>query len=468
MASLNRSMLSPASLRAQLSPPKQASSMRENLRLGLLWLAFLAVSIGVTLMLVIVELHPPLAHLEELLLYLGAIGAGSLVAGQLALWLAGTSRRGGIRVKLALLPLLTAGVIALDVLLLARLMFITVEDGRLLLLFLVFATLVALGISVSLGSSLSARIRAIEHGARRLAAGEYDVRLKDERADGPDEITHLADWFNHMAAAVQDSFARQQSAEDERRQIVASLSHDLRTPLTSIRAMIEAIDDGVVTDLETVRRYQRTVRAEMGHLSGLLDDLFELSRLESGTLSLNRERMSLEDLLSDALEGAHTFAEHSSIHLEGRVDGALPLVSVDARQLHRVLTNLLQNALRHTAPGGSVLLRAKPEPGSNKGYVLVQVLDTGEGIPPHDLPHVFAPTYRGEASRRRTSAETESFAGAGAGLGLAIARSIVEAHGGRIWAASPIPPELRSLVSTETGATSPPGTTLSFTLPAAE
>lgn len=254
------------------------------------------------------------------------------------------TRFGGIRVKLAPLPLLTAGVIALDVLLLARLMFMTVEDGHLLLLFLVFATLVALGISFSLGSSLSTRVAHIEHGARRPASGEYAVRLTDEGAEGEDEIIHLVGWFNQMAAAVQEAFRERQAAEEERRQVVAALSHDLRTPLTAVRALIEALDDGVVTDSETVQRYQRTIRAEMRHLSGLMDDLFELSRMESGALTLSRERMALEDVLSDALEGAHTIAGRAGIHLEGQVAAALPEVKVDVRQLHRVLMNLLQNA----------------------------------------------------------------------------------------------------------------------------
>ena len=468
MASLNRlTMLAESAWEHVPSRMWGSARVRRHVRLGLTFLAFLVASIAVTLALVVVELRPTVSHVEELLLYLAGIGAGSFVVSQIALWLAGALRFGGSRVKLALLPVLTAGVIALDVLLLARLMFITVEDGRLLLLFLVFATLVALGISVSLGSSLSARIAHIEHGARRVASGEYAVRLADESVDGEDEVTHLAGWFNQMAAAVQDAFSERQAAEEERRQVVAALSHDLRTPLTAVRALIEALDDGVVTDPETIRRYQRTIRAEMRRLSGLMDDLFELSRMESGTLILSRERMSLEDVLSDALEGAHTMADLADVCLEGQVDAALPEAEVDVRQLHRVLTNLLQNAVRHTPPGGRVLLRAEPQDRKDERSVLVQVLDTGEGISSLDMPHVFAPTYRSEASRRRTDADATGFAGVGAGLGLAIARGIIEAHGGQIWAASPLSPEQRRLVSADDHDILLPGTALSFTLPAA-
>ena len=464
MASLSQFLSFSARTRGRVAG--DTAGVPRHLRLILTWLAFLAVAIVITLALVVFELHPTASHVVELLLYLAGIGAGSLAVSQLALWLAGSWRFGSIRVKLALLPLLTAGVIALDVLLLARLMFITVEDGRLLLLFLVFATLVALGISISLGTSLSARISHIEHGARRLASGEYAVRLKDEGTDGVDEVTRLAGWFNQMAAAVQESFRERQATEEERRQVVAALSHDLRTPLTSVRALIEALDDGVVTDPETVRRYQRTIRAEMRHLSGLMDDLFELSRMESGALTLTCERMSLEDVLSDALEGAHTIAARAGVYLDGQVDAVLPEVSVDVRQLHRVLTNLLQNALRHTPAGGRVLLRAEPQDGKGGGGVLVQVLDTGEGIASLDMPHIFTPTYRSEVSRRRANADAARFAGVGAGLGLAIARGIIEAHGGHIWAASPLTPELRRLVSGCDDDNQLPGTVLSFTLPA--
>ncbi|MGZ6389721.1 MAG: sensor histidine kinase [Ktedonobacterales bacterium] len=469
MASLNQlTRLSPSARgHAPDHRPWDMARVRRHLRLSIIFLAFLAASIVVTLVLVVFELHPTVSHVVELLLYLAGIGVGSFIVSQIALWLVGTSRFGGIRVKLALLPVLTAGVIALDVLLLARLMFITVEDGRLLLLFLVFATLVALGISFSLGSSLSARIAHIEQGARRLASGEYAVRLTDEGADGEDEITHLAGWFNQMAAAVQEAFRERQAAEEERRQVVAALSHDLRTPLTAVRALIEALDDGVVTDPDMVRRYQHTIRAEMRRLSGLMDDLFELSRMESGSLTLSRERMSLEDVLSDALEGAHTMADLAGIQLDGQVDAALPEAEVDVRQLHRVLINLLQNALRHTPPGGRVLLRAEPQDRKNECCVLVQVLDTGEGIAPLDMPHVFVPTYRSEASRRRADADATGFAGVGAGLGLAIARGIIEAHGGQIWATSPLSPEQRRLVTGGDHDTLLPGTALSFTLPAA-
>lgn len=468
MASLNQlPRLSPSARRHAPDRPWNMARVRRQLRFSLTFLAFLTASIVVTLALVVVELHPTVSHVVELLLYLAYIGGGSFIASQIALWLAGILRFSGIRVKLALLPVLTAGVIALDVLLLARLMFITVEDGRLLLLFLVFATLVALGISFALGSSLSARIAHIEHGARRIASGEYAVRLTDESIDGEDEVTHLVAWFNQMAAAVRDAFSKRQAAEEERRQVVAALSHDLRTPLTAVRALIEALDDGVVTDPDTIRRYQRTIRAEMQRLSGLMDDLFELSRMESGTLTLSRERMSLEDVLSDALAGVHTMADRTGVHLEGQVDSALPEVEVDVRQLHRVLTNLLQNALRHTPPGGRVLLRAEPQDRKHERCVLVQVLDTGEGISSLDMPHVFAPTYRSEASRRRANTDVTGFAGVGAGLGLAIAQGIIEAHGGQIWATSPLPAEQRRLVSGGDHDSLLPGTVLSFTLPLA-
>src|SRR5262249_34890904 len=145
--------------------------------------------------------------------------------------------------------------------------------------------------------------------------------------------------------SVETAFTERQAAEAERRQVIAALSHDLRTPLASIRAMIEALDDGVVTDTGTIRRYQRSIRVEASQLGALMDDLFDLARLESGAFHLARECMPIDDLLSDALESVQSQANLRGVHVTGSIDGPLPLISVDTRQMHRVLTNLLHNAL---------------------------------------------------------------------------------------------------------------------------
>jgi signal transduction histidine kinase len=236
--------------------------------------------------------------------------------------------------------------------------------------------------------------------------------------------------------------------------------------------MIEAIDDGIVCDPDTTRRYHQTIRSEIHHLTALLDDLFELSRIESGALTLNCERMNIEDMISDALESSREQAEQAQVRVIGRVEDRLPAVNIDARQIYRALMNLLQNAMRYTPAGGSILIYAGPTsalPGSSEdGAILVQVIDTGEGVSAEDLPHIFDRTYRGESSRRRIHSQPSVAASTSAGLGLAIARGIIEAHGQRIWAESPLSQQTLNLVTDRSSRDlRVTGTALNFTVPVA-
>jgi signal transduction histidine kinase len=201
-----------------------------------------------------------------------------------------------------------------------------------------------------------------------------------------------------------------------------------------------------------------------------MDDLFELSRLESGALTLQLDKVALEDILSDALEGKREQAEQANVTLVGCAEPTLPLTPLDPRQIQRVIDNLLQNALRHTPAGGAIMLHAATvcERGLPTG-VMVQVIDTGEGIAAHDLPHIFERTYRGEASRRRSTGSTGAMgrAYANAGLGLAIAQRIVAAHGGSICAISPLDPEAAALLQRQgIVPTITAGAVLRFVLPA--
>ena len=182
------------------------------------------------------------------------------------------------------------------------------------------------------------------------------------------------------------------------------------------------MNDRVVTDSETIDRYLQAMHGEMGRLSSLIDDLFELSQLDAGALRLHLEPGSLRDLLSDTLESLRPQALARGLRLSGHVDSDLPPVLMDAARIQRVLDNLIQNAIRHTPPQGTIILEAQEEDDT----VRVDVVDSGEGVPPSDLPHIFESFYRGEKSRARGQG--------GAGLGLAIARGIIEAHGGKIWA----------------------------------
>jgi signal transduction histidine kinase len=224
-----------------------------------------------------------------------------------------------------------------------------------------------------------------------------------------------------MAEQLQAADQKQRELDSLRRDLIAWASHDLQTPLTSMRAVLEALADGVVDEPEMVRRYLATAQRDVMSLSALIDDLFQMSQLDTGGFPLHRAQASLSDLLSDTLESFSQLAKQQEIALEGSVDSDVDPVYMDTQAIGRVLNNLISNALRHTPRQGRVSVWVRR---SGAG-VEVTVSDTGEGIRPPDLPHIFERFYRGDASRSRNR-------GGGAGLGLAIARGIVRAHGGDI------------------------------------
>jgi signal transduction histidine kinase len=229
----------------------------------------------------------------------------------------------------------------------------------------------------------------------------------------------LADQLMAARAEADAAEQRQRLLEGSRRELVAWVSHDLHTPLAGVRAMVEALEDGVVADEVTVRRYHRQLGEEVSRLSRLVDDLFELSQIQAEALQLTVERVSLGELVSDALTSATVLAEAKGIRVDGRVEDGAPDVVVSARELTRVVTNLLDNAIRHTPPGGAVVV----EVAGADDCALVSVRDQCGGIPRQDVSRVFEPAYRGDSARTP---------GGGAGLGLAIARGLVEAHRGVI------------------------------------
>ena len=423
------------------------------------WLLLLALALVVALIGASLILHTPSEDLEPLVLYLLASGGASALLGLGALLLLRLWPGMSLRLKMALPPLVAAIVISVNVYVTARLMFIADEDVGLLLLLLLFGFILSLGLASAVAGQRVAVIRTLEQGARCMARGDYSVRLPERVIEGKDELGQLGESFNSMAQRVQESFERQRETEQAQRQFLAATSHDLRTPLTSIRAMIEAIDDGVVTDQATITHYIHTIRGETQHLSALIDDLFELSRLDTGTLQLHRDAAWVDTLISDTLEAMRAAADEKGVALTGQLEPDLPAVRIDVQRIQRVFYNLLQNAIQHTPAGGTVLIRASALKGKRQG-VLIDVLDTGVGIPEGDLPHIFDRFYRGEPSRTR-----ESLHGGGthahAGLGLTIARALVEAHGGQITALSPCKSWPLNVPKPETG----PGSAFLFTLP---
>jgi signal transduction histidine kinase len=231
-----------------------------------------------------------------------------------------------------------------------------------------------------------------------------------------------------MAQQLEVAFDRQRALEDGRRELVAAVSHDLRTPLATTRAMVEALTDGVVAEPAEVRRYLGLIHREIQHLSRQIDDLFELSHIESGTLELALASIDVIALADETLAAYEAQARERGVLVECRMPSALPHVLADRVRFQRVLRNLVDNALRHTPAGGLVEVDARLD---GAGAVVLSVSDSGPGIASTDRERIFERFYRGERSRSR--GEEPVAPGVGAGLGLAIARGLVEAHGGRIW-----------------------------------
>jgi len=378
-------------------------------------------ALALTLALTALIMRPPWNELTSLgaILALTALGSGALgfLVHRLGWW----RRPPSLKLSLSLGYLLAALLTILNVWVGAQLMFISEHDLALAGMLLLFAS----GISVSFGylisSGLVQALGDIVQASEQLSKGDLTARVP---AGGRDEVARLGASFNLMASRLEAADLEARRMEAARRDFVAGASHDLRTPLASLQAMIEALAEGVVDDPETVQRYLRQSQAEILRLSRLTDDLFQLAQLDAGHFAMQYEPASLSDLVSDSLGSLLPRAAAKGLTISGWVDPQVGLVWMAPLQVGRVLHNLLDNALRHTPEGGTIAVRAAPADGA----VVISVQDSGEGISAEDLPRVFERFYRGEQSRSRSAG--------GSGLGLAIAKGLVEAHGGEIWADS--------------------------------
>jgi signal transduction histidine kinase len=374
----------------------------------------LALSLGVFYLL----MQPPLKDLGLMAGFLSVTAVVSVAASYGAYRLGWMYHSPNIRWTLLGGYLLSSLLTFFNVWLTARLMFISqAHDLQLATVLLLFAGGIAMALGYFLSSALTDRIRLVDRTAQSIARGDLKARAP---VQGRDEIAILATTFNQMADQLQRADARQRELENLRRDLIAWVSHDLHTPLASIRAILEALADGMVEDPETVQRYLRTAQKDIGALSSLIDDLFQMAQLDAGGLPLELGMNSISDLISDTLESFKELAARQGVALTGEVEPKVDLLWMDAQRVGRVLNNLIGNALRHTPEGGYIRVHAAALPQG----VRVEVTDSGEGIRPEDLPYVFDRFYRGEKSRNRATG--------GAGLGLAIARGIIEAHGGRI------------------------------------
>jgi len=312
-----------------------------------------------------------------------------------------------VRLQLAGLALLAVGAPLAAVLLSGWVMFHMGDDVKILVVAATSAAAAA-ATALALGSNVVRRIAALADASRELAQGDLAARAPES---GPRELAQLGRSFNEMAANLERLF-------DARRELVAAASHDLRTPIGSILAMLEAVDDGLATPDE----YLPALRDQARRLAALVDDLFELARIDAGALAHELRPVSLVELVDGCLRGVAAEAAARRVRLERRIVHAPADVTCAPEQVERVLANLLANALRHTPSDGSIVVAL----AGAQDEVQVTVEDTGDGISAETARRMFDRFWRGDGAR--------SAKGGGAGLGLAIARGLVERHGGRIWA----------------------------------
>ena len=242
-----------------------------------------------------------------------------------------------LRAKLVLISILTAVLALANVGVTAGLMFLSRHDLALLAGLLVFSVAMSTFAAFAFAGPIARSIREVMDAARRLSEGNLDARVQVKSRD---EVGQLAEAFNAMAEQLESSLARQRDLEAARKELISAVSHDLRTPLASIRAMVESMSDGVVSDPETVRRYLRTSLAEVDNLDQLVNDLFEISQLDAGLLELHLEAAPLQDLISDTLRSMSAQAEARNLNLHGAVQEGLLPVMMDTRRVQRVLSRI--------------------------------------------------------------------------------------------------------------------------------
>jgi signal transduction histidine kinase len=344
-------------------------------------------------------------------------GAGGAIAAWLVTWPLRWRSHTGVLISIALVA---TGASVAAVVGNTQAMFLTMADE-----YVTVTVAVVAGLMAALAGAASARRFARDNKAVHAAVDA----LREGRvpADGgrrlSRELQQLRTELAETARTLAESRDRERALESSRRELVAWVSHDLRTPLAGLRAMAEALEDGVAAAPE---RYYKQIRIEVDRLAGMVDDLFEISRLQAGAASARSDRVSLDDLVSDCVAALEPVAGLQGVRLIGKASNAAEVVGNGA-ELNRALTNLLVNAIRHTAPDGTVEITVRSTGESTAPAAEITVRDECGGIAPDDLGRVFEVGFRGEAART-----PQPGLGGGAGLGLAITRGIVTAHDGSV------------------------------------
>lgn len=355
--------------------------------------------------------------LSDLVLVIALAGGASLAVAAAGSVLLRAVRQRSLRLSLVLVAVVPVAAVLAGAVAAGAAMFFSQHDLTVLLLVAAIAGSVAVATALVLARRVAAGSRSIGVATAGLSDGTYrspDVPLTAELAE-------LDRQLAETSKRLESSRQRERALEGSRRELVAWVSHDLRTPLAGLRAMAEALEDAVIDDPATIDLYHARIRREADRLSDMVGDLFELSRINASALNLDLQEVSLADVLSDAVVTAQPVAAAKGVTLLGQRPGGIPMVRGSVPELGRVMSNLLSNAVRHTPAGGDVRVTSHIE----DGQVVIGIADACGGIPEVDLPRLFEVAFRGSSAR---TPDHHS----GAGLGLAIARGLVEAHGGTI------------------------------------
>ncbi|WP_030661806.1 sensor histidine kinase KdpD [Streptomyces rimosus] len=355
--------------------------------------------------------------MNDFLVIVALAALGAVAAGLPAAAAVRVLRRHSVALSLFAAGALAVVTMAAGTVAVAQAMFLSAHDLGVVMAVVAVSGLVSLAAALLFGRRIAAGSRQLADAARTVGSeGGFAAPAEPPTA----ELATLAEALEETSARLARARERERALDTARRDLIAGISHDLRTPLAGLRAMAEALEDGVVRGADAAR-YHARIRVEVDRLAGMVDDLFELSRIQAGALTLTPSRVSVYDLVDDALAGARPLAAAGGVRLVDGGVAAVP-VRVDAQQITRVLGNLLVNAIRATPDGGTVAVAARRA----DGRVVLAVEDGCGGIPEADLPRVFDTGWRGAPART-----PRADGGSGAGLGLAIVRGIVEAHAGR-------------------------------------
>lgn len=360
----------------------------------------------------------PVYGAEAALVTAGLVTGLSAVGLTAAHHVAGQRVARPLQVRFDLVVGTAVGVILVTVLAAAELMFVSNHDALMVSAIALAAALVALRAARVASAGVVGEVGEIRDALAAVGQGERGRRVG---ASAATELSELAGAATRMTEQLAEEERRRDAADAARRNLVASISHDLRTPLAALRLMLAAIEDRVVDD-NTRDRYLATMHMHVDALGSMVDDLFELSRLEAGDLDRSIPQVEVRDLVDEAVAAMRVEADAKGVAVAAELQPLPRRARADPDRLQRVLFNLIQNAIRHTPADGSVTVRAEPA----GDWVEIEVADTGAGIPLEDRERLFEPFVRGATDGER---------GSGAGLGLALCRAIIEAYGGRIWLA---------------------------------